>query len=93
MKDLGDVYLILGMQVSRDRLKGTLEGNYVNTILQRYGFVDSKSVRPPGTGKPLDLKLGTLLDDSNKQVYQEIVEVSSIYRRVHAGTLLNPYCS
>ena len=42
MKDLGDVSLILGMQVSRDRLKGTLDinqGNYVNAILQRYGFV------------------------------------------------------
>ena len=32
MKDLGDVSLILGMQVSSDRLKGTLDtnqGNYV----------------------------------------------------------------
>ena len=64
------------MQVSRDRLKGTLDinqGNYVNAILQRYGFVHSRSVSTPGTGKPLDLKLGTLLDDSNKQLYQEIV--------------------
>ena len=76
MKDLGDASFILGMQVSRDRVKGTLDinqGNYVNAILQRYGFVDSRSVSTPGTGKPLDLKLGTLLDDSNKQLYQEIV--------------------
>ena len=68
MKDLGDVSLISGMQVSRVRLKGTLninQENYVNEILQRYGFVDSRSVSTPGTGKPLDLKLGTLLDDSN----------------------------
>ena len=45
MKDLGDVSLVLGMQVSRDRLKGTLDikqGNYVKAILQRYGFVDSR---------------------------------------------------
>ena len=58
MKDLGDVSLILGMQVSRDRLKGTLdinEGSYVNAILQRYGFVDSRSVNTPATGKSLDL--------------------------------------
>ena len=44
MKDLGDVSLILGTQVSRDCLKGTLDinqGKYVNAILQRYGFVDS----------------------------------------------------
>ena len=76
MKDLGDVSFILGMQVSRDRLKGTLDinqGNYVKAILQRYGSVDSRLVRTPGTGKPLDLKLGTLLDDGNKQLYQEIV--------------------
>ena len=47
MKDLRDVSLILGMQVSRDLLKGTLDinqGNYVKAILQRYGFVDSRSV-------------------------------------------------
>ena len=76
MKDLGDVSFILGMQVSRDRLKGTLDinqRNYVNAILQRYGFVHSRSVSTLGTGKPLGLKLGTLLDDSNKQLYQEIV--------------------
>ena len=81
MKDLGDIALILGMQLSRDRLKGILDinqGNYVNEILQRYGFVDSRSLSIPGTGKPLDLKLGTLLDDSNKQLYQENVE-SLIY--------------
>ena len=61
----------------RDRLKGTLginEGNDVNAILKRYGFVDNRAVRTPGTGRPRDLqKLGTLLDDSNKQLYQEIV--------------------
>ena len=58
LKDLGGVSLILGMQVSRDRLKGTLdinEGSYVNAILQRYGFVDSRSVNTPATGKSLDL--------------------------------------
>ena len=67
--------------MSRDRLKGTLDinqGNYDNAILQRYGFVGSRSVSTPGTGKPLDLKLGTLLDDGNKQLYQEIV-VSLVY--------------
>ena len=71
MKGLGDVSLILGMQVFRDRLKGSLDinqGNYAKEILQRYGFVDRRSVSTPGTGKPLDLKLGTLLDGGNKQL-------------------------
>ena len=60
MKDLGDVYLVLGMQVSHDRLKGTLDinqGKYVKAILQGFGFVDRRSLSTPGTGKPLDLKL------------------------------------
>ena len=51
--------------MSRDRLNGTLDinqGNYVKAILQRFGFVDSRSVSTPGTGKALHLKLGTLLD-------------------------------
>ena len=68
--------LILGMLLFRDLLKRTLDinqRNCVNAILQRYGFVDSRSVSTSGTGNPLDLKRGTLLDDSNKQLYQEIV--------------------
>ena len=76
MKDLGNFSLILEMQASRDRLKGTRdinEENYVNAILPRYGFVDSISVYTPATGKLLDLKLGILLNDSNKQLHQEFV--------------------
>ena len=56
LKDQGAFSLILGMQVSRDRLKGTLDinqGNYANAILQRYGFVDSRSVSTRGTGTPV----------------------------------------
>ena len=62
--------------MSRDHLKGTLDinqGNYVNAVLQRYEIVDSRSVSTPGTENPLDLKLGTLLDDSNKQLHRENV--------------------
>ena len=69
VKGGGNVYLNLGMQVSRDGLKDALDanqGNYVNTILHLHGCVDSKSVSTPGTAKPLDLVLGTLLDDSSK---------------------------
>ena len=76
MKYLEDVSLILGIQVSRDRLKGTLDinqGTYVNAILQRYGLNNSRSVSTPGSRKPLDLKVEALLEDVNKQLYQEIV--------------------
>ena len=57
-RDLEDVYLVFGMTVFHDRLKGTLDINqsiYVNACLQRYGFVDSRSVTTPGPGKKLDL--------------------------------------
>ena len=70
------------MQVSRDRLEGTLyinQANHVKAILQRCGFVDSRSLSTSGTGKPLDLKLETLLDDGNKQLYQVIVRLSLIH--------------
>ena len=53
--NLGDVSLIFGIQVSRDRLKGTLDiiqENNVKYILKRSGFVDSRSVSTPGTGNP-----------------------------------------
>ena len=69
MKYLGDVSLMIRMQVSRDRLKGTLDinqGSYVNTTLQRYS-VDSRSVSTSGTGKPLDV--------NSKQLYQRIVGI------------------
>ena len=82
--------LILGMLLFRDLLKRTLDinqRNCVNAILQRYGFVDSRSVRTPATGKPLTLKLGTLLDDSNKQLYQAICG-SLIYLSTYERCLL-----
>ena len=92
-KDQGDFSLILGIQVSRDRLKVTLDinqGSYVNAILHRYGFVASRSVSTPSTAEPLDLKTGTMQDESNKQLYQEVWGVSSSFRRVRAGTLPTP---
>ena len=54
-KDLACFSLFLGMQVSRDRVEGTLDtlqGDYVNATLERYGFVDSRWVGTHGTGNP-----------------------------------------
>lgn len=80
IKDLGEV-------VPRDRLKCSPDinqGNYVNKILHRHGFVDSIPGSTPSAGNPLGLKGVTLVHDSNKQLYQEIVESlvnSSTYTR------------
>eukprot|EP00253_Pinus_taeda_P026063 PITA_26063 len=50
MKDLGDAYYILGMEIKRDRIKRKLWLNqmrYVGTILQRFNMQDSKPVKVP----------------------------------------------
>jgi hypothetical protein len=50
MKDLGKLSYILGMQVHRDRAKGTLELDqtaYIDQLLQRFGMADSKPVSTP----------------------------------------------
>ena len=93
VKDLVGVSLIFGMQVSRDRLKGTLnlnQGNYVDAILQRYGFVDSRSVSTPGTGKPLDLNSEPCWTIATSSYTEKMWGISSINRRVNAGTLPTP---
>ena len=41
MTDMGDVSLVLGMQVTRDRERGTLiitQENYTKSILDRFGM-------------------------------------------------------
>ena len=81
------------LQVSRDRLKGTLDinqGHYVKEILQRYGFVDSRSGSTPGTGKPLDLNSELCWTMATSSYTKKLWEVSSIYRRARAGTLPTP---
>ena len=90
MKDLG---LVLGIQVSCDRLKVTLDinqGNYVKAILQRSGFVDSRSVSTPGTGKPWAQNSEICQTMATSSYTKKLWEVSSIYCRAHAGTLPTP---
>ncbi|CAA7027630.1 unnamed protein product [Microthlaspi erraticum] len=50
MKDLGEAKKILGMEITRDRVKGTLtisQESYVNRILGNFGMDQSKSVSTP----------------------------------------------
>ena len=70
----------------RDRLKCTLDinpGNYVNAILRRYGLVNSRSVSTPGTGKPLDLKLGPLQQAAMPRNYEKSHQLIDVYTLGH----------
>ena len=69
MTYMGDVSLVLGMQVTRDRQGKTLtisQENYTKSILERFGMADCKLSSTPGFGPELSTKQpeGTLL---NKQ--------------------------
>jgi hypothetical protein len=55
VKDLGDLRWILGMEVIRDRKRGTLEINqkiYVEKMLDRFGMADCKPVGTPAADVP-----------------------------------------
>ena len=53
MKDLGPAQKILGMEICRDRGKGTLhlaQGGYIKKILERFGMDKAKPVETPLPG-------------------------------------------
>ena len=57
--DLGDVLLVLGMQVTRDRQGKTVtisQENYTKSILERFGMADCKPSSTPGFGAELSTK-------------------------------------
>ena len=54
MTDLGDVLLMFGMEVTRDRTKGTVtitQENYVKFLLERYGMGNCNPAHTPCGGK------------------------------------------
>ena len=56
--DMGDISLILGMQVTRNRENGTVtifQANYTRSVLEKYGMGECKPVNKPGAGKDLSL--------------------------------------
>ena len=77
MSDLGDVSLVLGMQVMRNRKKGTLtisEEDNTKSILARFGMENCKPSSIPGTGSELSTEqpTETLLNMEQTQRYQAI---------------------
>ena len=56
MTDMGDVSLVLGMEVTRDHTKGTVtititQKNYVQSLLERYGMRNYNPAHTPSVGK------------------------------------------
>ena len=75
MTDMGDVSLVLGMQVTRDRQQTTIAislENYTRSILERFGMADCKPVSTPGFGQL-----------STNQPEQTLITVSYTHLRAH----------
>jgi Reverse transcriptase (RNA-dependent DNA polymerase) len=59
MKDLGDVSWILGMKLTRDRVKGVMsldQSLYLNNVLARFNMTDCKPVSTPESMDKLTLE-------------------------------------
>ena len=58
MTDMGDISLMLGMQITRAREKKTftISQEYTTSILERFGMANCKPVDTPGFGSELSTK-------------------------------------
>ncbi|CAB1109543.1 unnamed protein product [Ectocarpus sp. CCAP 1310/34] len=78
MTDMGEVKLVLGMEIKRDRNQGTLtisQEAYSKSILERFGMSECKPTSTPGYGSELSNKQpeDTLLSEEETRRYQGIV--------------------
>ena len=77
MVDKGDVALVLGMDVTPAREKGTMtitQDTFTKSLLERYGMASCNSTYTPGVGKELSLDQpeDKLLSKEEKQRFQTI---------------------
>lgn len=77
MTDMGEVKLILGMEVQRNYEEGTLaitQKGYVHSILERYGMLEANIVNTPGYGQELSTNQpeDKLLGVAETKKYQSI---------------------
>ena len=82
MKDLGDLTRILGIEVVRDRPRGTIrihQGGYIREVLGRYGFAECREVDTPVEGK---VKSGAV-----EEVGEEVKVDQTEYRDI-VGSLM-----
>ena len=77
MTDMGDVSLVLGVQVTRDGQDKTLnisQENYTKSILEKFCMANCKPTSTPGYGPELSTKQpeDTVLNEEETQRYQAI---------------------
>ena len=77
MTDMGDVSLVLGMRVTRNRTKGTVtitQDDCTKSLLERYGMASCNTACTPSVGKELSLDQpeGEILSKEEKQRFQAI---------------------
>ena len=77
MSDLGDISLMLAMQLTRDREAKTLtisQEHYTRSVLARFGMAEYNPVHTTGAGAEVFLKQPDtmLLDATGIQLYQAI---------------------
>ncbi|CAM9888187.1 unnamed protein product [Sphacelaria rigidula] len=78
ISELGPVSLILGIEVIRDKVRGTLklsQHRYVESMLKKFGMESSNPVHTPGTPTQLidDAPEDTFLEPSEKTKCQAMV--------------------
>ena len=81
IKDMGDIELILGMKIVRDRSKRTImidQSQYIKKILTRFNMVNSNSVTTPeAIGVKLSISMSPTSDHEKQQMeaipYREAV--------------------
>ena len=91
MTDLGEVSLISGMKITRDRNKQTLrisQTDYTRSFLGWFNMKDCNPSSAPSTGADLSLDqpTNTLLDEDGVKLYQSMVGTFYTFQGLHDGT-------
>ena len=97
MKDLGEAKKILGMEIARDRVKGTIhltQKQHLTKVLQRFG-IDSKT-KPVSTPLASHFKLSSLLSpctDEEREYMAHIPYASLVGSLMYAMVCTRPNIS
>ena len=86
MTDMGKAYLVLGMEIKRDREAGTLtisQEAYCKSILERFEMSDCKPTSTPGYGSEISNNPpeDTLLNEEETRKYQMTSDRSCTLRK------------
>lgn len=92
MKDLGDVSWILGMKLSRDRVRGVLsldQSLYLNKVLSRFNMMDSNPVPTPESSLKLS-KADCPISTEEKYNMRDVPYMSAVGSLLYAAIGTRP---